>query len=264
MCTYCERRKDVKYGWEQPSLYNKSKNAPFGDNLHSNIGNDWKARIHDHQTATPELIITSKDLAGYLWNNGVASLYLPIKYCPICGRKLGKTEKSEACETVHKYTLKEGSLVQHFKRQYCNEIQKKHGMHLYKIMGKAINTETEETMIVYQAMYPPYKAFACPEIMFYQKVDKAKYSDSIQVCKFVPYFDKIPSNPEKLKLAIKKAGKDVALGDTSALIKIIPDIESTLLNNPYLALDKIMDDVTAAFISASDTLIDEYLTAKGE
>lgn len=41
MCMYCERRQDVKFGWNQPKL-------PYYDNL------------------------------------------LNIKYCPECGKKLGK------------------------------------------------------------------------------------------------------------------------------------------------------------------------------
>jgi len=41
---------------------------------------------HDYQTATPELILTCP---GYFNGEGVGSIYIPIKYCPECGRKLG-------------------------------------------------------------------------------------------------------------------------------------------------------------------------------
>ena len=29
-------------------------------------------------------------MANLLWGEGVASIYIPIYYCPVCGRKLGK------------------------------------------------------------------------------------------------------------------------------------------------------------------------------
>ena len=36
MCMYCERRKDVKYGWEQPKLpYHNQEDIPA--NLTSNV-----------------------------------------------------------------------------------------------------------------------------------------------------------------------------------------------------------------------------------
>lgn len=43
--------------------------------------------IHDYQTSCPNLIITDTSFFG---GDGVGSLYIPIKYCPECGRKLGK------------------------------------------------------------------------------------------------------------------------------------------------------------------------------
>lgn len=97
MCQYCERRTDRKFGWDQPPFCDENWRHPsdsIKDTISSNLNvdgeSDWEARVHDYQTATPKLILTSKRFAEALWDDGVASIYIPIHYCPVCGRKLGK------------------------------------------------------------------------------------------------------------------------------------------------------------------------------
>jgi len=90
MCMYCERRTDVRYGWEQPKLpYHNQED--ISANLSGNVleNEQWNGEIRDYQTACPELILTCP---GYFNGTGVGSIYIPIKYCPECGRKLGKAE----------------------------------------------------------------------------------------------------------------------------------------------------------------------------
>ena len=98
MCMYCERRQDVKFGWKQPPLCDENWTHPsdtvkdcISSNLNVNGEPDWEARIYDYQTSTPELIITSKNVAKALWGDGTASIYIPIHYCPVCGRELGNS-----------------------------------------------------------------------------------------------------------------------------------------------------------------------------
>lgn len=54
MCMYCERRQDVKFGWEQPKLsyHNPSESS---SNLSGNIADSHKFEgvIHDYQTCSP-------------------------------------------------------------------------------------------------------------------------------------------------------------------------------------------------------------------
>ena len=90
MCMYCERRTDVKFGWEQPKLpYHNQKD--FSANLMGNVleNKKWNGVIHDYQTACPELILTCP---GYFNGEGIGTICIPIKHCPECGRKLGKIE----------------------------------------------------------------------------------------------------------------------------------------------------------------------------
>ena len=51
---------------------------------------------------------------------------------------------------------------------------------LYKVIEIAKNTETNELMVVYQALYGDYDIFVRPLDMFLSKVDKEKYPDSKQ------------------------------------------------------------------------------------
>lgn len=102
MCKYCERRTDVKFGWNQPKLPYHNPMDPSG-NLSGNIADfsQFEGAIHDYQTATPQLILTSK---GYFEGIGVGTVYIPIKYCPECGRKLGKPDNQSEKESVESKT----------------------------------------------------------------------------------------------------------------------------------------------------------------
>lgn len=86
MCVYCERA--TKYGWDQPKLpYHDQENV--SDNFASNIldSEEWNGEIRDYKTASPQLVLTNP----HFFNDpGIATIYIPIKYCPECGRKLGK------------------------------------------------------------------------------------------------------------------------------------------------------------------------------
>ena len=49
----------------------------------------WDGVIHDYQTCAPQLILTCP---GYFGEGSIGTIRIPIKYCPECGRKLGKQE----------------------------------------------------------------------------------------------------------------------------------------------------------------------------
>lgn len=96
MCQYCERKGS---GWNQPSFYDENWESPdsIKDAISSNLNikgkPDWEARVYDYKKSTPELILTSKNVAKALWNHGVATIYIPIHFCPNCGRKLGEKDE---------------------------------------------------------------------------------------------------------------------------------------------------------------------------
>mgnify|MGYP004509327217 FL=1 len=90
MCKYCERRNDIKFGWEQPKLpYHNQKD--ISANLSGNVleNEKWDGTIFDYKTACPELKLSCP---GFFDGDGIGTICIPIKYCPECGRKLGKVD----------------------------------------------------------------------------------------------------------------------------------------------------------------------------
>ncbi len=55
---------------------------------------------------------------------------------------------------------------------------------VYYVHLLAESSETGERMVVYQAMYPPYKIYVRPLHMFMSEVDKEKYPNSQQSFRF--------------------------------------------------------------------------------
>lgn len=74
-----------------------------------------------------------------------------------------------------------GDIVRHFKREYVNQDTAEY---LYRIVAFAGHTETGERLVIYEALYPPYKVCARPYDMFMSPVDRIKYPDAAQEYRF--------------------------------------------------------------------------------
>lgn len=70
-------------------------------------------------------------------------------FCPSCGNKMNRSNEE----------LLPG-LYRHFKGKY------------YFVFGTAIHTETDELLVVYQAMYGDHKLYCRPVQMFIEDVDR--------------------------------------------------------------------------------------------
>ncbi len=77
--------------------------------------------------------------------------------------------------------IRVGDIVRHFKREWVDE---KTSEYLYKVLAFAQHTENGEQLVVYQAMYAPFKICARPYDMFMSEVDKEKYPNVAQKYRF--------------------------------------------------------------------------------
>ena len=75
----------------------------------------------------------------------------------------------------------EGDIVQHFKREWVSADTSEY---LYKVLAFAQHTETGEQLVIYQALYAPFKVCARPYAMFMSEVDREKYPDIRQKYRF--------------------------------------------------------------------------------
>lgn len=91
------------------------------------------------------------------------------------------TEPEPEVEETVRRDIREGDLVQHFKREWVSEHTAEY---LYKVLVFAQHTETGEKLVIYQAMYPPFKICARPYGMFMSEVDREKYPEVKQKYRF--------------------------------------------------------------------------------
>ena len=70
-----------------------------------------------------------------------------------------------------------GDIVRHFKYETLTKEEQARNKYLYCIREFAQHTETGEELVVYQALYSPFKTFARPKDMFVSEVDHKKYPD---------------------------------------------------------------------------------------
>lgn len=91
------------------------------------------------------------------------------------------TEPEAPQENVPDRGIHVGDIVQHFKREW---VSAQTSEYLYKVLAFAQHTETGERLVIYQAMYTPFKICARPYAMFMSEVDHEKYPDVKQKYRF--------------------------------------------------------------------------------
>lgn len=82
-----------------------------------------------------------------------------------------------------------GDRVVHFKRALASpeELAAEPMLYFYEIVGVAINSETEEELMIYRALYGSGGLYARPLAMFLSEVDRARYPQARQRFRFEPF-----------------------------------------------------------------------------
>ncbi len=96
-------------------------------------------------------------------------------------QELDTEPEPEAEEEELKRDIYVGDIVQHFKREWVSSDTSEY---LYKVLVFAQHTETGERLVIYQALYAPFKVCARPYAMFMSEVDREKYPDIRQKYRF--------------------------------------------------------------------------------
>ena len=79
------------------------------------------------------------------------------------------------------HDIRVGDVVRHFKREWVSEETSEY---LYRVIAFATHTESDEKLVIYQALYAPFKTCARPYGMFMSEVDHEKYPEVRQKYRF--------------------------------------------------------------------------------
>ncbi|MCI8298921.1 MAG: DUF1653 domain-containing protein [Lachnospiraceae bacterium] len=124
---------------------------------------------------------------------------------------------------------------------------------LYQVITIAEHTETEETLVVYQALYGNFQIYARPFSMFTSKVDKEKYPDVQQEYRFALAQQQTESaerSPTGVNTGTRKAeDRLMAFFDAETmeekyriLLEMRDDIDDHMINNMAVVLDVVIEE----------------------
>lgn len=88
---------------------------------------------------------------------------------------------STAAADIDTHGICVGDIVQHFKREGVDSSTSEY---IYKVLAFASHTESGEDLVIYQALYAPFKVYARPYALFMSKVDSIKYPTAAQTFRF--------------------------------------------------------------------------------
>lgn len=137
-------------------------------------------------------------------------------------------------------------IYQHFKGKY------------YQILNIAINSETNEKMVVYQQLYSPFEVYVRPLEMFMSEVDRHKYPMAAQKYRFQKIQknevnEVVKINPPQTKAFDEEHDDESALETASEQVTINPGLLAFLEADTYEQKLEILNQLHSVI---TDEMID--------
>ena len=157
-------------------------------------------------------------------------------------------ENENTLETPE-HDIHAGDIVQHFKREWVSPDTSEY---LYKVLAVAHHTENGEKLMIYQALYAPFKICARPYDMFMSEVDHVKYPDVAQKYRF-----------EQVDPLTMQEISDNLQYDNSQAVRVNSD---NRIDEAYTLKEDSVNNSLAQpeqQVAAGDSVLDKFLDARG-
>lgn len=110
---------------------------------------------------------------------------------------------------------------------------------LYQIIAIAYHSETNEKMVVYQALYDDFKIYVRPYDMFIGEVDHEKYPEVKEEYRFTKMEDDIPQvNPILMEFFDKETSNE----KIEYLVSVRDKLDERVISDMAVSLDLTIDE----------------------
>lgn len=133
---------------------------------------------------------------------------------------------------------------------------------LYQIVTVAIHTETEEPLVVYQAMYGTFKTYARPLAMFLSEVDHEKYTDVQQIYRFQKVELCENSEAELVDEVTAQENECDETEETADIEPLLKFLDETDLHERLNILLQYRDQITETMLESMGMAMDCVLNGK--
>lgn len=133
---------------------------------------------------------------------------------------------------------------------------------LYQIVTVAIHTETEEPLVVYQAMYGTFKTYARPLAMFLSEVDHEKYPDVQQIYRFRKVELCENSKAELVDEVTAQENECDETEETADIEPLLKFLDETDLHERLNILLQYRDQITETMLESMGMAMDCVLNGK--